>query len=188
MDFDLESSWRGNNVKFKSTLLILSAALVASSTAWGKLKPLPDEIQTQLLVEITNDRDRDVSNMALMIDPSAKVSGLYTETESSGDVVENNIYPLKELQSSKGVLVEEYDGREVIRMQGKVDESKGKAELKIRYLSNGLWGNYKVCKLAAERDGNGQWQAYNPETGRAVRQVHVVTYALGIEKLQGACD
>lgn len=178
-------------MKLNSILLTLTTACLMPSFATAsqsKLKPLPDNIETQPLVEITNDRDRAISNMALMIDAEERVTGLYTETETPRGIDENNIYPLKELQSSKGIVVEERDGRDVIRLQGKVDDERGRAQLTIRYLTNGLFGQYKLCKLVAKRDTSGQWQAENPETGRSVRRVHIVTHSLGIKRLQGACD
>jgi hypothetical protein len=77
-------------------------------------------------------------------------------------------------------------------LQGQIVAGMTKASLVIRFLYNGLYGEFRQCRVTLTRGQSGNWQLLDAQK-RTVPLVVVKTWALliigtvGIETLQGIC-
>lgn len=176
-------------MKLQSLLTVVASLLSMSLSANAQsVQQPPKDVAVQTLARITNDRDNRMSRMSLMVAKGEQVVGLFNELRDPNGKDESSTYTLAQLVSRKGVVLERQSGRDVIVLQATFDASGTRANMNVNYLTNGLLGRYKTCRLTMSRDSAGRWQLTNPVTGREVRDVRVVTHSLGVSRLEGACD
>ncbi len=153
---------------------------------------LPSGMVTRRLATITNDRDKTVSYLDLMLSAQGVVKGLYLQTsadsnsappESSGQV-----YWLQQIESRDGVVLGQGKGVKAILLQGTIEPTGGHGSLVIRYLTNGVFKRYAACPVTLRREPDGNWELINVDDGHAFDQIHVRTWMLGISSLTHICN
>ncbi len=166
-------------------------AFLAGAIAPAPAATLPVGMTAVPLAIITNDRDTSVSRIELMVDDEAGVSGIYMETRASADSEPardaGQVYWLEGIESRDGVVLGQGKGHKAILMRGDIASGKGRGSLVIRYLSNGLFGHYKQCRINLRRVAPHRWQLVNAYDGHPIKRIKVKTWALGISTLVNVC-
>jgi len=163
-------------------LIAAGAAFAAPSSR------MPAGVTLLPLAGITNDRDASVSQLKLMVDRRAAVRGIYMETGVPGKLAAAaHVYPLRRIESKHGVVLGQGQGVKAILLRGTIDSRAGEGKLVVSYLSNGLLGTYRNCKLDLKKRAPHDWQLLNAYSGRPIQRIEVRTWMLGISTLTNVC-
>jgi hypothetical protein len=140
----------------------------------------------QKLLTLTNDRDALVSDLDFQVDAQGAVQGLQYNVHDSGQTTVKN-FTMAELGAAEGVVLEDQQGVKALLLRGHADVPTGKGQFVIRFINNGLSGDYKECNINLSRGGTGIWTLFNAYTGKAVDAAKVLTWSLGIQTIDGIC-
>jgi hypothetical protein len=170
---------------------ILGFAVLMGTAASAAAVPIPAGMTVVPLAAITNDRDNSVSEIELMLNDKAVVSGIYLETTAGGKGERSQgsgrVYPLSGIESRKGVVLGQGRGVKAILLRGDIEPRGDTGSLVITYLTNGLFRHYAECRVGLERLGPRHWQLVNVYDDRPVEHIEVRTWALGISTLGNVC-
>jgi hypothetical protein len=161
--------------------IILFSALVAG--AWVHASPTLDQLAT-----VSNDRNADVSMLSLEVENNGTVDGLYFSTKhaDTGQTTHTE-FPLSQIQSADGVVLDGDATHKVFILQGTIDAQKGSGLLTVKYLANGLTGEYQQCGgIKLQRAQDQKWSLFNYKN-QPLTKIEVVTWALGISTVQNVC-
>lgn len=143
------------------------------------------------LAAITNDRDAGVSHLNLMLNDEATVRGIYLATSDPGNKEHSDtsgqVYWLQGIESRDGVVLGQGQGIEAIFLRGTIPPRGDRADLVIRYLSNGVLRHFAECRIGLQRLGPYNWQRVNAYTGVPIKSIQVRTWMLGISTLANVC-
>ncbi len=171
-------------------LLALGALFSANVLATAHGSP-PSGLEVLPLAGITNDRDAGLSRLALIVDARDAVRAIAVETRHAAgdgaDKITRRVYPLRRIESRRGVVLGRGRGVEAILLRGRIDSRTGRGVLVIRYLANGLLMNYHECRIGLDRAGRRGWRLVNAYNGRAIHMIRVKTWMLGIATLENVC-
>lgn len=178
---------------WKFLALLLGLALSVSVPA--EVREVPPGIKVLPLAGITNDRDRSVSHLNLMVDGSSDVRGIYMETDVPGkadgaDSVaprDAHVFWLRNIESPDGVVLGQGNGVKAILLRGTIDSRAGSGALVVKFVTNGLLMSYRECKLGLHKQDALGWQLVNAYNGQPVKQIEVKTWMLGISTLKNVC-
>lgn len=179
-------------MNMKRWLLIVTFAVLPMLGTTLRANAVPDPVGATLvpLVAITNDRDTSISEIELLLGPHELVRGLRIATYEKGDdpdQAREQLVPLAALESAQGAVVGQGQGVKAILLRGDIHPNEGTGALVIRYLTNGVFGKYKECRVNLRRTGPSQWDLVNAYTHGSVGHIHVKTWALGISTLENVC-
>lgn len=168
---------------------VLAFTLLAATAASATTAPLPAGTTAVPLAVITNDRDASVSQLKLMVNGAADVSGIYMETSAnaSSNPTEAQVFPLADIETGDGVVLGEGQGVKAIFLRGTIASAQGQGSLTIRYLANGVFRHWSECKIGLKKLGPHDWQLVNAYDGQAIQQIKVETWSLGISTLENVC-
>jgi hypothetical protein len=173
-------------------LAALALALAGTALATPTAAPMPAGTTAVPLATITNDRDPSVSRLGLMLDThDDSVRGIYMETSASAAAnpadAKGQLYPLAGIESERGVVLGQGQGVKAIFLRGTIASADGRGTLTIRYLTNGVFRHWSECNIGLQRVGPHDWELVNAYDGRAIQQIKVETWALGISTLANVC-
>lgn len=177
-------------MKFTRLASTLAFAFAASAITLGSsAATLPVGVIAVPLAVVTNDRDATVSHLQLMVDDQSGVRGIFLDTSanagSAPTAASGRVYPLAEIETSKGVVLGQGQGVKAIFLRGTIAAQKG--SLTIRYLTNGVFRHYAECQIDLQRVGPDHWQLVNAYDGRPIERMKVQTWALGISTIANVC-
>lgn len=151
----------------------------------------------QQLAEVFNTRDHNFQCLGVKVDGNA-FRGLRVENHrlvETGDAPAENVsvdeFPVAEIESRHGAVLEGADGHDALIVQGSASSPDGDVELVTRYLYNGLTGEYRSCRIKLDHSAPA-WRLinqFNETVSRiVVKTRHVpVLGTIGIAALEGAC-
>jgi len=151
---------------------------------------VPPGLTLQKLVTMTSDQDNNRTDLSLMIDAKNKVAGMYNKPDENNvddkETKSKNVFWLKDIESAKGSVVLVKKGRDVLIMQGKIDQATQEGAFTLKYLTNGIFMSYDSCEFNLRKSGS-NWFVENAYTGDKVNTIKVITHSLGVTTLQGLC-
>lgn len=179
-------------VAFSMTSMLASGAVLATTQPAPAPSGTPADMTVVRLAGITNDRDTSVSYLNLMVGRQQSVRGISVETQvpeagAAARVVSNNTYTLKNIESREGIVLGQGQGVKAILLQGEINSQAGRGMLTIKYLNNGLFRNYKECRIGLQRVSPKRWELVNAYDGQPVHHIEVKTWMLGISTLTHVC-
>lgn len=189
--FNFNQELRSN---FWGSVFIVSLLLLWPR-AWAAADPIdfkqtPANSVIDHLAEIASDGDPHVIQMNAMMDPQRVVIGLYFEsvdTSVSSPQKEMTLYPMADVQSPKGVVLNRRAGVETLILKGAIDSAQGTGTLWLRYLRNFFFRSYGTCKAQLAVDQNGNWQLFNETGSSLVTNLFIRTATLGITAIEPLC-
>jgi len=153
----------------------------------------------QQLAEVVNSRDDSFHCVGLTIKGDA-ISAIRFETHRFTGEPDRVAEPVKveeflvgQIESEEGAVLEGEPGHDAIILQGRFARPSTAANLSIRYLHNGITGEYKSCAVTLDRSADQRWHLTNAQH-QDVSLISVRTWALplvgtaGIANLDGICQ
>jgi hypothetical protein len=153
------------------------------------------------LAVVRNTRNRDFSCLGLIVDAGAMPVAIRFEVHHrrppAGDRQPSPQIEVKEfdrdlIASSKGAVLDGQPGHDAVILQGALPGRAGAAPLAVRYLYNGITGEWRQCGITLRLGAERHWQLANA-VYETVPEVLVRTWSLpvlgtaGIETLDGIC-
>jgi hypothetical protein len=169
--------------------LVVGALLNSTAFAAHISSALPPDARLQDVAKITNSRDASVAILSVALGPKDEILGVYSVYEmndGTGEVI-RDLMPLSEIQSPQGSVLHEENGLKIFILQGTVDAERGKANLQIRYLTNGIKRSYDSCRINANRSAQGTWTLVNAYNGKTVTEAHAKAWTFGIKTIENVC-
>lgn len=148
--------------------LALSLTLVLATTA--------TIANAGTLLTLSNDRNATSATLGIQADAQGNIQKF---TYILGDGTTKNF---SASQVSNGAVLEEQQGVQALVLTGQPAAGK----LAIRYVANGMSGEYKSCNMNLVKDG-ANYSLQNAYTGGPLRTAKVITWSLGITTIQGLC-
>jgi hypothetical protein len=155
----------------------------------------------QPLAVVRNTRDHDFSCLGLIVDAGAMPVAVRFEVHhgrpAAGDRQPSPPVEVKEfdrdlIASSKGAVLDGQPGHDAVILQGALPSPGGAAQLAVRYLYNGITGEWRQCGVTLRLGSERHWQLENARHEK-VPAVLVRTWSLpvlgtaGIATLEGIC-
>ena len=189
-------------------LLILSVANLSATAAIMPENPVDHSCRgegteragaVQQLAKVVNSRDDSFHCVGLTLKVDA-ISAIRFETHRfSGaqrqiaEPVKVEEFPIGQIESLGGAVLEGQPGHDAIILQGRFARPSITADLNIRYLHNGITGQYRSCQVTLGRGADARWHLTNARH-QDVELISVRTWALplvgtaGIANLDGVCQ
>ncbi|APZ42471.1 hypothetical protein [Acidihalobacter ferrooxydans] len=167
--------------------VVVTTLALSGGVAHAVEHTLPKDITSVPLASISNDRDKSISYLNLMLGPQYNVRGIFVRTKLDHHIVSTDVYPLHKIETKKGIVLGHGQGVEAILLRGKINSTDGYGSLIIKYINNGLFHTYKQCKIDLTRTAPTKWQLINAYNGDAVTHIAVKTWLLGISTLTHVC-
>ena len=137
------------------------------------------------IVSIYNDRGANYNDLEVVLDASGAVTGAKYVGHGDGAAAPKSF---TNSQISSGAVLEEQQGVKALILLGKVDSATGQGKWTIKFIANGLSGDYKSCDLKVQRTPQGDWLGINAYTGAALDKAKIITWSMGIATIQGICQ
>lgn len=153
-------------------------------------------VSEHVMTTISNDRNRDLNQLSVLVDNSGSVQGIAYATIPSTNLMPNNerlagrslkTFSLVQLASAAGVVLDGDSGHDVFILQGSLGGKHGEGDLTFKYLTNGLSGSYASCQIGIRRSADGKWFVLNLTTRETVTKANIETWSLGISAVHGLC-
>jgi hypothetical protein len=152
------------------------------------------------LAVVRNSRDGDFSCLGLVVDARAIPLAIRFEVHharpAAGDrqpsPIEVKEFDRDLIASSKGAVLDGQAGHDAVILQGALPGAAGVAQLAVRYLYNGVTGEWRQCGITLRLGAERHWQLENA-VHETVPEVLVRTWSLpvvgtaGIATLEGIC-
>jgi len=146
------------------------------------------------LAIVRNTRDRDFSCLGLVIDAEARPVAVRVEVHRSGRApqIEVKEFDRDLIASSRGVVLDGEPGHDAVILQGALPGGASTAPLAVRYLYNGITGEWRQCAITLRLGAERRWQLEDA-VAETVPEVLVRTWSLpvigtvGIATLDGIC-
>jgi hypothetical protein len=145
------------------------------------------ETKIDRLVAMSNDRDTVISDISFVTDHLGVVFRVSYLIRENGKVTGQKSFPVAQLTTADGVVLEEERGVKALSLHGKVNSQSGQSSLYIRFVANGLTGEFKTCAMRAVRNPKGVWQLLDFRSLKPITQAKMLTWALGIQTIEGIC-
>ena len=187
--------------------LAFGLALVLAASSSGAAAPAVAESagcragagQVQFLTTIRNTRDSNYDCLGVSVDGHAEITALRFEVhDTDADAAERTggvhvrEFALREIASSRGAVLNGVPGHDAVILHGEIVAGAKTATLVVRYLHNGLTGEFRECGVRLARGEDANWHLLDAAS-RPVPVVLIKTWALplvgtvGIDTLQGIC-
>lgn len=153
------------------------------------------------LAVIRNTRDHDFSCLALVVDEGATPLAVRFEVHHELGAkdrraltapIEVKQFDRAVIASAKGAVIDGQPGHDAVVLQGMLPGPTGAATLAVRYLYNGITGEWRQCGITLRLGAERRWQLENA-AHETVPEVVVRTWSLpvvgtaGIATLDGIC-
>ncbi len=145
------------------------------------------ESKIDRLVAMSNDRDTFINDISFVTDNKGVVLNLLYVTREGGKVTAQKSFSVLQLSEADGAVLEEERGVKAVSLHGKVNSQTGQSSLFIRFVANGMTGEFKTCAMQAVRNAQGIWQLLNARSLKPITQAKMLTWALGFRTIEGIC-
>lgn len=147
----------------------------------------------QQLAKIEKPGDKSFQCLGVTFEGDA-VKALRLETHRWAETEEVKVteFPLAEVESSRGAVLDGIPGHDAIILRGNLSKPSNKTQLIASYLYNGFTGEYRSCSITLDRTPNAGWRLVN-YLDQTVSRIVVRTRDMfvigpfGIANLDGAC-
>lgn len=153
---------------------------------------------SQQLATISNTRDHEVDCLGLSLDRNAEIKAItfakhLAPRAGSPEASDSASFARAAVASERGAVLDGTPGHDAVILQGRIEAGDVPSVLVVRYLHNGITGEFRQCEVRLQRDAHAVWHltdAWNQPVSRIV----VKTWALpiigtaGIDTLQGICS
>jgi hypothetical protein len=156
----------------------------------------------QPLAKVVSTRDANYHCLGVSIDGRADIRGIRFETHDmaadaatrrdASRAVRVKEFAPAEVASEHGAVLDGTPGHDAVILQGRIVAGSPVASLVIRFLHNGITGEFQECPIRLNRREDGNWHLVN-DRDQDVSTVQVRTWSLpivgtvGIETLAGLC-
>jgi len=162
------------------TIVAIVYGILASANA--------GEMKVDHLVAMSNDRDDAINDISFVTDAKGVVINLLYVVRESGKVTTRKLFAVTQLAEADGAVLEEERGVKALSLHGRVNSQIGRGSLYIRFVANGMTGEFKTCAMQALRNPKGVWQILNARSLKPITQAKMRTWALGIQTIEGICS
>jgi hypothetical protein len=153
----------------------------------------------QSLAKVVSTRDANYHCLGVSVDGSANILGIRFETHEMATTRRQVPRPVRvkefapiDVASEHGAVLDGTPGHDAVILQGRIVAGSPVASLVIRFLHNGITGEFQECPIRLDRREDGNWHLVN-DHDQDVSTVLVKTWSLpivgtvGIETLAGIC-
>ncbi len=149
----------------------------------------------QLLATVVNTRDTQVHCLGLDVDAQRNITDIRIESHDAQDdasAIRLKRVPVTTVASDYGAVLDGRPGHDALILQGPIKAAATSARLVIRYLHNGITGEFRSCAVRLDKNTAGDWTLVNAQD-RVVSRIVVKTWkipligTIGIDTLDGAC-
>jgi hypothetical protein len=149
----------------------------------------------QLLATVVNTRDSQVHCLGLDVDAQRNITDIRIETHDgngAAGAIGLKRVPVATVASDYGAVLDGRPGHDALILQGRIEPAAPSARLVIRYLHNGITGEFRSCAVTLDKNAAGDWTLVNARD-RVVSRIVVKTWkipligTIGIDTLEGAC-
>jgi hypothetical protein len=149
----------------------------------------------QLLATVVNTRDSQVHCLGLDVDAQRNITDIRIESHDGNDAgggVRLKRVPVATVASAYGAVLDGKPGHDALILQGPIKAATRSARLVIRYLHNGITGEFRSCAVKLDQNAAGDWTLVDAQD-RVVSRIVVKTWkvpilgTVGIDTLEGAC-
>jgi hypothetical protein len=179
--------------------LVLAAAMIAVA-GWADAAPRGAACRltgpsAQLLATVVNTRDSQVHCLGLDIDAHSNITDIRIESHDGNDAAGGTRLkrvPVAIVGSDYGAVLDGKPGHDALILQGRIEAGARRARLVIRYLHNGITGEFRSCAVTLDKTAAGDWTLIDAQD-RTVSRIVVKTWkipllgTIGIDTLEGAC-
>lgn len=180
----------------------LIAAVMATITFAARVNAFPAPAchfagpSVELLATVVNTRDTEVHCLGLDVDADRNITDLRIESHKRGDDAQGDTrlkrFSLAAIGTDYGAVLDGRPGHDALILQGRIARGASQAKLVIRYLYNGITGEFRSCTVRLDKNADGEWMLLNARD-RVVSRIVVKTWKIpivgtvGIDTLEGAC-
>ena len=136
------------------------------------------------LISVYNDRNTGYSDLELVVDGQGVPQGIKWVPHEKFVAAEKS-FTLAQLAA--GAVLEEQQGIKALTLTGRLDLAAAQGRWALKYIANGLSGEYKSCDMVVKRTPQGDWAVMNATTGAIVQKAKIITWSLGIKTIEGIC-
>lgn len=149
----------------------------------------------QNLATVFNTRNADVHCLDVELDPNRDITGIRIKTyDASAGARSVHVTRLRlaAINAASGAVLDGRPGHAALILQGHIAKNMTQARLNVRYLYNGLTGQFRSCPIQLHKKASGQWVLFNGQD-RVVSRIVIETWRLpligtvGIKTLEGVC-
>ena len=166
--------------------LILVVAITLAPAAHAETLTAPPGVTLQQFFTMTNDRDPTTDKFNLMVDDKSLAAGFLVVPDPKNNDRQDNLYWLKDVEKTDGVVLVEGQGHKVVIMQGQLDRATQEGRFHLQFLANGLSNKYQTCDFLVKKSG-ALWYAENAYNCQKITDMKIITWSLGLKTLQGVC-
>lgn len=160
--------------------------------------------EVQQLAKIVNTRNGDYHCLGARVDKQQNIISLRFETHRAGAgpsgegrgsnlaTVQVRDFTPQQIASPYGVVLDGTPGHDAVLLQGRIVGGAVEQALLVRFLHNGLTGEFRACPVTLDRDEGAIWFLQNARR-QEVSLIVVKTWSLpligavGIDTMQGIC-
>lgn len=177
-------------------ILALSSLLcgpsMAHETRGGACESASPERQP--LAKIVNTRDDTYHCLSVSVDAHAEITALRFETYALADagLARVRSFTRDEIAQTNGVVLDGAPGHDAVILQGDIVPGQTSTTLTLRFLHNGITGEFHQCAVTIDHAQGAPWRLANARQN-ALPLVVVRTWAvplfgtIGIDTVEGIC-
>jgi hypothetical protein len=178
-------------------VLVLAGALAtapagAREAVGGACERASTELQP--LAKVVNTRDLTYHCLGVSVDARAEITAIRFETHAPAEdgIVRVRSFTPAEIARTEGVVLDGTPGHDAVILQGTVVPGQPRTTLQLKFLHNGITGEFHQCAVRLDRTEGRPWRLANSRPG-AFPVVVVRTWAvplfgtIGIDTVEGIC-
>jgi hypothetical protein len=151
--------------------------------------------ELQPLAKVINTRDTTYHCLGVSVDAHAEITAIRFETYAAAEagVARVRSFTPDEIARTQGVVLDGAPGHDAVILQGDIVPGHPSTTLHLKFLHNGIIGEFYQCEVTLDRAQGAPWHLANARP-EAFPVVVVRTWAvplfgtLGIDTVEGICS
>lgn len=136
------------------------------------------------MLTITSEFRQKDSNIWIVTNDQNQLTGMYV----GEDVATRTYYSSADIAKGANIKIPGVDRDDVFKITA-TPKSDSEIKITIKYLNNGISGNYKYRDLMLKRNEKGQWQAFDPKGDTSLKALRMTKKGffgklIGIDDIQ----
>ena len=182
----------------KGALLVVAASFgaapaIAREAARGGCEQASPQLQP--LAKIINTRDETYHCLGVSVDARAEIIAIRFETHALADagVARVRSFTPGEIARTQGVVLDGTPGHDAVVLQGDIVPGRTRTTLTLKFLHNGITGEFHQCAVTLDRAEGTAWRLANSHQDAfpvvVVRTWTVPLFGtIGIDTVEGICS
>ena len=178
-------------------LLVLAGTLAiaparAREAAGGACERASPELQP--LAKVVNTRDLTYHCLGVSVDARAEITAIRFETHAPAEagIARVRSFTPDEIARTQGVVLDGTPGHDAVILQGDIIPGQPRTTLQLKFLHNGITGEFYQCAVTLDRTAGTPWRLANARPGTfpvvVVRTWAVPLFGtIGIDTVEGIC-